>query len=292
LTSLNIAVLPHSLEALLGVGQQFELMPASGLATTVAESCAVITEQSVAADPWVPPADASGVGHVLLKYLRLIVGTEKMGLESVVDDFVIHLFAALGFNSGKLLILSKNKLTFTMNKSTCEATADVTVYDVSHKFRLAVVEDKKDPVKASAGDLADNEAQLVAEAIAAAQANLNLRHLEAVKRPRSQSEGGTVGPASPPPEQSPMFMLRVVGDSFSFYSTQLSSQFLNEFADYEKMDVEKLAVTPVYKLSIEVPQAAASPGAAVPIKDRWQFKVPHDRATIIQVLDQIRQIIE
>jgi len=39
---------------------------------------------------------------------------------------------------------SKNTLKFTMNKDTsCEATADVTVYDVSSKFRLAVVEVRK-----------------------------------------------------------------------------------------------------------------------------------------------------
>lgn len=129
----------------------------------------------MAAASWQPDPSANDVGTTLLKYLRLIVGTEKMGLESVVDDMVIHLFAALGFNAGRLLILSvlqwlhkrrwrcfctvrrscsrvvlslsrftcrsKNTLKFTMNKdSTCEATADVTVYDVANKVRLAVVE--------------------------------------------------------------------------------------------------------------------------------------------------------
>jgi hypothetical protein len=150
------------------------------LGQAVLQSCAVITTDSVAALAWLPNPDANDIGSTLLKYLRLIVGTEMMGLESVVDDMVIHLFAALGFNAGRLLILSvhtaiwaiacgaipqrvhvrrrwalmfvrlvacarhalcrsKNTLKFTMNKATCQATADVTVYDVSSKFRLAVV---------------------------------------------------------------------------------------------------------------------------------------------------------
>jgi len=76
------------------------------LGQAVLQSCAVITADSVAALAWLPDPDANDIGSTLLKYLRLIVGTEKMGLESVVDDMVIHLFAALGFNAGRLLILS------------------------------------------------------------------------------------------------------------------------------------------------------------------------------------------
>ena len=73
------------------------------------QSCVVITEASVAAPAWQPEPDANDIGSTLLKYLRLIVGTVKMGLESVVDDMVIHLFAALGFNAGRLLILSVHR---------------------------------------------------------------------------------------------------------------------------------------------------------------------------------------
>ena len=76
------------------------------LGAAVLKSCEVITEQSVASDLWQPTPAANDIGSTLLKYLRLIVGTQKLGLESVVDDMVIHLFAALGFNTGKLLILS------------------------------------------------------------------------------------------------------------------------------------------------------------------------------------------
>jgi hypothetical protein len=76
------------------------------LGQSVLESCEKITEASVAANSWMPDPAANDVGSTLLKYIRLIVGTEKMGLESVVDDMVIHLFAALGFNGGRLLILS------------------------------------------------------------------------------------------------------------------------------------------------------------------------------------------
>jgi hypothetical protein len=53
-----------------------------------------------------PLSSMSGAGLVLWKYQQLIIGTQKMGLESVVDDFVIHLLAALDFNEGNLVILS------------------------------------------------------------------------------------------------------------------------------------------------------------------------------------------
>lgn len=83
------------------------------------------------------------VGHKLYKYLRLISGPigVKAGLESVVDDLVIHLLDALGFNDGPLAVLSKNRLRLHMNqdKVAC-AIADVTVYDVDSNFRLAVTE--------------------------------------------------------------------------------------------------------------------------------------------------------
>ncbi len=85
----------------------------------------------------------SRVGHKLYKYLRLISGPigVKAGLESVVDDLVIHLLDALGFNDGPLAVLSKNRLRLHMNhdKDAC-AIADVTVYDVDSNFRLAVTE--------------------------------------------------------------------------------------------------------------------------------------------------------
>ena len=53
-----------------------------------------------------PAGHVHRAGWQLYKYLRLILGPDKLGLESVVDDLVIHLLAALGFNDGNLVILS------------------------------------------------------------------------------------------------------------------------------------------------------------------------------------------
>jgi hypothetical protein len=58
------------------------------------------------ADPNQDPRLRTGVGWLLLKYLSLIVGVGRMLLESVVDDFFIHLLVALGYNDGDLVILS------------------------------------------------------------------------------------------------------------------------------------------------------------------------------------------
>lgn len=76
------------------------------IARDVLSSCGVITLPSVHARKWEPDPLAGDVGSVLLKYLRLIVGKDRMALESVVDDLLIHLLAAMGFNQGNLLISS------------------------------------------------------------------------------------------------------------------------------------------------------------------------------------------
>jgi len=57
----------------------------------VLQSCAVITEASVAASAWQPLPDANDIGSTLLKYLRLIVGTEMMCL---VQPHCAHLTSA------------------------------------------------------------------------------------------------------------------------------------------------------------------------------------------------------
>jgi len=182
------------------------------------------------------------VGWVLLKYLSLICGTNRMPLESVVDDFLIHLLVALGYTKGNLVVLyathltstcgvdvydaltctlhvvsvccscvavrSKNRLALEMNTAKEWATADVTVYDVKRRIRVVVMEVCspcclqlviRDSVEASeqrmcihcsdgvllvmylcaqdkpeeAGAKVDkHEPQLIAEAIAAIQANI------------------------------------------------------------------------------------------------------------------------
>jgi hypothetical protein len=78
-----------------------------------------------------------------------------------------------------------------------------------------------------------------------------------------------------------MFMLRVVGNSFSFYSVRLSPTFHSIFVDYDR--VKRLQrgeqwETLVYKLAI---------GGS----KKWRFDAPAEREVIINVIDQIRQVI-
>jgi hypothetical protein len=85
-------------------------------ALAVAKECAVIDATLVERLSLQPEHESVQhmkkfpVGWTLLKYLSLIVGSARMGLESVVDDFLIHLLVALGYNEGDLVILSDNTL--------------------------------------------------------------------------------------------------------------------------------------------------------------------------------------
>jgi len=82
-------------------------------AQSVIDSCSFIDEKSLLSRDL--PAPCTNPGFALYKYLRLIAGVYKVGLESVVDDLVIHLLTALGFNDGYFMVLSKNNLKFNMH---------------------------------------------------------------------------------------------------------------------------------------------------------------------------------
>jgi hypothetical protein len=121
-----------------------------------------------------------------------------------------------------------------------------------------------------------------------------------------QSGGGGSARASAPvilaPAPGPLYMIRVVGDKFSFYSTELSARFLQFVGDYSSEDdLELLPETMVYKYSVAIPSpatAASASGAALApsapastVQDQWQFQAPDDRKHIIHMLDQIQQIL-
>ncbi len=109
-------------------------------AQSLLDSCSFIDEKSLMSLEL--PAPHPAPGFALYKYLRLIANPyNKAGLESVVDDLVIHLLTALGFNDGYFMVLSKNNLKFSMHgENNVTATADVTVFDINRNFRLAVIE--------------------------------------------------------------------------------------------------------------------------------------------------------
>lgn len=76
------------------------------IARHVISSCGVITLESVHTQQWQPDPLAGDVGGALLKYIRFLYKARPMGMESVADDLLIHLLAAMGFNQGNLLISS------------------------------------------------------------------------------------------------------------------------------------------------------------------------------------------
>ena len=114
-----------------------------------------------------------------------------------------------------------------MNRnSSVKATADVTVYHIGNRFRVAVFEDKR--IYSPAASDKDTEAQLVAEALAVVQANMERDHDEAAKSKRSRSQGdasSSFSPSSIPFDDSGrIFMIRVFGSAFSFYSCNFQSE--------------------------------------------------------------------
>jgi hypothetical protein len=56
-------------------------------------------------DARVQQVKQSPTGWLLLKHLSLIRGSACMELDSLGNDFLIHLMAAMGFNDGDLVIL-------------------------------------------------------------------------------------------------------------------------------------------------------------------------------------------
>ena len=118
LDMLNIHVLPTSPTQMLGCGKDVHvpLTALTSRATTILEECKILDQPHaidhisigvrLGANPADDPNTRSGIGWVLLKYLSLIKGSKRMRLESVVDDFLIHLLVALGYNDGDLVVLS------------------------------------------------------------------------------------------------------------------------------------------------------------------------------------------
>lgn len=109
---------------------------------------------------------------------------------------------------------------------------------------------------------------------------------------RLQSAPVTSASASQEPlpvSPGPLFLLRVVGQKFSFYSTELSARFLRFVADYDEENAE---TTPqlVWKFSVDVPNPLAGEGKTKP-QHQFQFQAPGDRQLIIKMLDQIVQIL-
>jgi hypothetical protein len=301
LTNLEISIVPATLPELLNLGQGQLIHTVSPIGESLMKACDFITADLTlltydAADAKIRelhvPQDSTG--WKLYKFLRLVDGIDSMHLESVVDDFVIHLLDALGFNDGPLVVLSKNKLAFTMNSTSVYATADVTVYHIANRFRLAVFEDKR--LRGANPESADVEAQLVAEAIAAVQANIRRAEEEARKSKRAKSESeeskSTPSGSSLTDDCGRIYLIRVLGSSFYFYSAQLAPEFINFVQDYKNYtEGTELKSTLVYKLTLDSVTVPTNGSPAVPRKkSELVFRVKDDRQIVISILDRLRQI--
>ncbi|CAF4729914.1 unnamed protein product [Rotaria sp. Silwood1] len=105
----------------------------------------------------------------LAKHMYLITSSCFGNMEASIDDMVIVLFNALGFNDGDLITMSRNRLNFQMSNKTVCTDADLTVFNLKSMICLALVKDKR--FDKSLGIDKSGESQLIAEAIAAAMYN-------------------------------------------------------------------------------------------------------------------------
>ncbi|CAF1657625.1 unnamed protein product [Rotaria magnacalcarata] len=250
----------------------------SDRAIRFADACSIISLENLLKDKFPSDSQASWLAkHLYLTTIRCFGN-----MEASIDDMVIVLFNALGFNDGDLITVSRNRLKFQMSKKPVCADADLTVFNLKTMIRLALVEDKK--VDATMGIDESGEPQLVAEAIAAAMYN---QKLIAQNDPRRA--------ISEPPTNDPnarefqmintscisdliIFMIRVSGFDVYFYSHKFSDALLDSIAN----GVEPMEHTQIKKFTV-IENNKKRHGLSLLIAD--------DRALIFQVLDSIQQII-
>ncbi len=117
----------------------------------------------------------------------ILMATKYTRIEAAVDSMVSNLLIHCGFSSERLYAFARFPFKIYFGNSTADAIPDFTIFDLKSYYRMAVVEDKSsDNLDASV------EAQLIAEAIAMAQANvLNCNDEEGEERittPRKRSK--------------------------------------------------------------------------------------------------------
>jgi len=237
------------------------------------------------------------IGNHIAKLLYLTLFTDNNQYECVVDDMMAALLHHMGFNDGSLVVLTKSQLSFIMsNSDQTEATADVTIVDVTTWYRLAVWEDKSWKVSNQVMSIPDvHEPQLVAEAIAAAQYNLRLftRRKRANSVPSASSSASDSKKADSndydddndynrfdPNFKIDMMLIRVLGEEVTFYRAPLTGQLLNSVA-YKEPNPPK---TTIYKYTSNLPEG---PSRFYPAKLR--LSLPEEREIIITILDALCQ---
>lgn len=241
-------------------------------ANAVSEACASIDVNAVTS---AKPLQLSSLAHKLYKFLCLIRGPDKYDLESFVVDFMIRLLSAMGFEEGPLVVLGPNRIRLAIDRRhTTVACADVSVLDRTSQLRLVVCEHKRDiHIKDK-----DAEAQMIAAAIAATQVNLKL-----VRNSDYIAKHGLDGKVAP--QAGMLFMIRVYGDRFSFYSVRFDEQVVRMVADYSLRQQGIMPETIVWKY-----RHPAGGDIKVPSSE-FLFSRPAHRTIILDMLDRIRHQI-
>ena len=222
--------------------------------------------------------------HPLWKTLYMML--KYPTVEALVDEFVSLLLRELmtGLQESDWLYVFPQlplPLVFGMHPDQTEkrAIADRTIVDVGSFYRMSVFEDKS-----VAQQRVNSEPQLIAEAIAAHQANMQIKHQPAAnKDQRVAKKQRNDAPAAPmvvaPALDAPMLAVRVNGEQFYFYSVRVTESLLQAMAT----KTEAAQVTAVLKLCRWRPESAEGEGLS--------FFSPDDRRLIVETLDQMCQCI-
>jgi len=239
-------------------------LPASGSAAPAAASPAPASSALAA-------ADRTRLLHPLWKTLYMM--TEKYPtVEALVDEFVSLLLRELmaGLDEADWLYVFPQlplPLIFGTppNETERRAIADRTILDVGSFYRMSVFEDKSVDQKRI-----NSEPQLIAEAIAAHQANMQIKGEPATKRQRSAE-------ADPATLDEPMLAVRVNGEQFYFYSVRVTEPLLQAMA----AKTEAASPTDVLKLCRWPAGVVEGQGLS--------FFSADDRRVIVTVLDLMCQ---
>ena len=140
----------------------------------------------------------------------------------------------------------------------------------------------------------DTEAELVAEAIAAVQANMDRDRLD--KQPKRSASVGALPSScvSHVAQSNQIFMIRVMNSTFSFYKVNFASRVIEIVKDYNILqEDEEIPPTTVYKLKVqpkdnatgEVTSSSSAPSA---VTSDLQFVLRSHRECIITCLDYMR----
>jgi len=103
------------------------------------------------------------------------------------------------------------------------------------------------------------------------------------QRRRSASAAGLPGAPAGPVSAGSVYLVRLVGSVFSFYSVDVSTQFLDLFENYKSSDNDP-PQTCVYKCEFKFAGREEA-------DTEFDFKLPEHRKLIIMMLDAIRSII-